>query len=89
MGPALLHEHAIAIRIESVALGDGMTIGVEHPLLAGEGAHQHEQRGLRQMEIGEQRAHHPEFKARIDKNVSLAASRPSPGPIARRNIRAS
>ena len=41
------------------------------------------------MEIGEQRAHHPEFKARIDKDVSLAASGLSPGPISRRNIRVS
>ena len=66
-----------------------MAISVEHSLLASESAHQHEQRGLRQMEIGEQRAHHSEFIARIDKDVSLAASRLSPGPISRRNIRAS
>ena len=30
------------------------------------------------MEIGEQRAHHPELKARIDKNVSFAAARRHP-----------
>ena len=41
------------------------------------------------MEIGEKRTHHPEFVARIDKNVSLAASGLHPVPIARRNIRVS
>ena len=50
-----------------------MAICVEHALLAREGAHQHEQRGLRQMEIGEQRTHHPELMAGIDKNIGLAA----------------
>jgi hypothetical protein len=54
----LLDEHAIAVRIESVARGHCMMISVEHSLLAGEGANQHQQRGLWQMEISEQAIDH-------------------------------
>ena len=55
-----------------------MAISVEHTLLASESAYQHEQGGLRQMEIGEQRPHHPDFMAGLDKDLSLAVSSRNP-----------
>ena len=51
-----------------------MAVGIEHALTASERAHQHEQSGLRQMKIGEHRAHHAELMAGIDKDIGLAAA---------------
>jgi hypothetical protein len=42
-------------------------------LVAGEGGDQHHQRGLWQMEIGDQQVGHLEFKAGGDEDVGVAA----------------
>lgn len=51
-----------------------MTISVEHSLLTSESAHQHQQRGLRQVEVGEQCTDYAEFISRVDKDIGLTAS---------------
>ena len=68
---ALLDEHAVAIGIEAVALGDGVAISVEHVFFSAQGAHQHEQRGLWQVEVGEQRAYDLKFVGGIDKEIGF------------------
>src|SRR5208337_5559923 len=47
------NQHAIPIRIESIPLLDRMPVGRQRQVRAGEGAHQQQQAGARQMEIGE------------------------------------
>ena len=80
----LLHKHAIAVGIEPVALAHSVAVGFEHFFFAGEGAHQHQQRRLRQVKICQQRSYHAEFVAWINKDVGFAASRlrPAGQPIA-------
>src|SRR6185312_7918319 len=73
LAPRLLDEHAVPVRIEPVFLFDGVAIGGQHALFAAEGTNQHQQRGLRQMKIGEQRANHPELKSGIDEQIGIAA----------------
>ena len=51
-----------------------VTVGLEHSILAAEGAHQHEQRGLRQVKVCEQRPHHAEVVvgiSRVNKDIGL------------------
>src|SRR5690606_26582481 len=70
--PPLLHQqHAIAVAEKAVFFAHGFGVGAEDQLASGEGAHQHEQRGLRQVEIGQQRAHRAEFIRRVNKNARL------------------
>src|SRR4051812_30454816 len=56
-------------------LFDGVLVGAEDVLLSGEGANQHEQSGLGQVEVGEHGVHDAEGVAGIDKNVSFARAR--------------
>src|SRR5271166_3070655 len=51
-----------------------MMVGAEDKIGSGEGRDQHEQRGLRQVEIGQQCADDAETVARIDKDVGIAAA---------------
>src|SRR5580704_13293030 len=70
-----LQEHAVSVGIEPVFLLDSMAVGVHHGFFSSESAHQHQQRGLWQVEIREQRTHDPKFVAAIDKYIGLAAAR--------------
>src|SRR5258706_10330328 len=70
---ALLYEHAIAIREETIALFHRMTIGGQHLFFSSERAHQHQQCRPGQMEISQQRVHNLEAKSRIDEDIGVAA----------------
>ena len=52
-----------------------MFVRGEHLLASRESAYQHQQRRLRQMEIGKHRPHYMKAVARIDKQVGLASAR--------------
>src|SRR4051812_41315387 len=75
---ALLDEHAIAVREEAVALADGVLVGGEDAVASGEGGDEHEERRLRQVEVGEQRAHDAEVEARVNKDVGFAGAGDEP-----------
>lgn len=53
---------------------DRVTVGAEYEVAPGESADQHEQGGFRQVEVGEQGAHHPEFEAGIDEDIGFAVA---------------
>src|SRR5215207_7694125 len=55
-------EHRIPITVEPVPLRHRLAIRFEHQLAPAERADQHEQRRLRQMEVGEQPAHDAKSK---------------------------
>ena len=67
------HNHGIAITEEPVALLDRMSIGTEYIFLSAKSAHQHEQRGFREVEIGDQYIHDTEAIAGRDENVGLTS----------------
>ena len=46
-------QHRVAVAVEAVAAGDGVVVGGEDALLAGEGGDEHDQRRARQVEVGE------------------------------------
>ena len=50
----LQDEHAVAVGEEAVPGLHGVAIGFENNVPAGEGGDQHQQRGLRQMKVGQQ-----------------------------------
>jgi len=58
----LFDEHAVSIGIKAVALGDGVGVGAQDVFFSTEGADQHEQRGLRQVEICKHCLDHLEFE---------------------------
>ncbi len=67
------HEQAsVAIGIEAVAARNRMGIGALHHVEPGEGRHQHEQRGARQMEIGHEPIDRTEAIARRNEETGLA-----------------
>src|SRR5207248_6373384 len=68
-------EHAVAEAIEAVVLSDRLAIGGEDPVPSGEGAHQHQQRALRQMKVGEHGVDNPELIARRDEEPGPALPR--------------
>jgi hypothetical protein len=47
-----LHEHAIAVGIETISLAHGMFVSLQCALPTGKRRHQHQQRRLRQVEVG-------------------------------------
>src|SRR5215475_9560758 len=49
-----VHEHGVAVAEEAIAGGDGVAVGGEDALGAGERADQHEQGRLGEMEVGDQ-----------------------------------
>src|SRR5580658_3583934 len=71
--PLAGEQHGIPVAEEAVTRRDGMRVGGEHRLAAGERAYQHEKCRLRQMEVGEQHIAHPETKSRPDEQACLAA----------------
>src|SRR6476661_5899565 len=72
---SLENQHSVPIAVEPVAFGDGGPVGVEDEFTPREGAHQDEERGLRQMEVREQAAQHPELEAGVDEQLRLASRR--------------
>ena len=56
-------EHAVSVGVEAVAIGDCVFVGAEDVLASTEGAYQHEQGGLRQVEVGQHRFDHFKFEA--------------------------
>ena len=65
-------EHGVAVAVEAVAGGDGVGVGREHPLAAGEGRDQQEQRRARQVEVREERVDRAELVARHDGQIGPA-----------------
>ena len=65
-------EHAIAVAEEAVFLLDRVRVCGQHALAAGEGADQHEETGLGQMEVGEEGADEAEVEAGRDEYFRLA-----------------
>ena len=53
---------------------DGVTVGAEDFFFSGEGADQHEQRGLRKVEVGEKGTHNLEVVSGIDEEIGVAGS---------------
>src|SRR5438093_583954 len=54
------NQHAVAKAIKAVALPDRLRVGGENSLPAREGADQHQQRALREMEVRDHRIDNPE-----------------------------
>ncbi len=52
----------------------GLAVGLHDEFFAGKGAHEHNERALRQVEGGEQTAHHLVFVAGVDEDVRIAAA---------------
>src|SRR5258708_32797481 len=79
----LFNKHAVSVRIKAVALGNRMFVSAEHVFFSAESADQHEQRGLRQMKVGQHRFDYFELEARINEKISHArpgGDGPSSGP---------
>src|SRR5215467_3638113 len=71
----LFQKHAIPVRIKPVCSFDRMPVGCQYRLSSSESTYQHQQRGLRQVEIGKQCADNPESVSRINKDASFSATR--------------
>src|SRR5438094_9756714 len=67
------NEHTVTIRVEAVALRDGVPVGRQHKILAAQRADQQQQTRARQVKIGQHGAGEAEFEARIDEQVRLTA----------------
>src|SRR5262245_45768706 len=65
-------KHRVAVTVEAIARGDGLAIGVEDSLAAGERGDEHQQRGSRQMEVRNQTGHDAELMARMNEEARLA-----------------
>ena len=65
-------EHGVAEGEEAVFLLDGLLIGAQDVLPPRQRRHQHHQRGLRQVEIGDETVQRLELVARIDEDVRPA-----------------
>src|SRR5229473_76045 len=68
------YQHRIAVAVEAIALGDGGIIRGSDQRAAGERRHQHQQRGSRQVEVGQQAADDLKAEAGIDEEVGRAAA---------------
>ena len=64
-------KHAVAVAEEAVVLLDGVAIGGEHLFAAGEGADEHEQARLGQVEICEQSGDETELEAGRDEDFGF------------------
>src|SRR5262245_13522757 len=65
-------EHRVAEAVEAVALAHSLFVAAQDKLTAGKRAHQHKQRGARQVEVGEQHIHGTEGVAGADEEASSA-----------------
>jgi len=73
-GARLLDEHAIAVGIKTVAARHRVLVSSEHFLRSSEGAHQHQQRRLRQMKIRKQSLDDLKFESRVDEEIGFSAA---------------
>src|SRR5687767_10371801 len=69
---SLQNQHRVAVAVEAIPGGDGVTVGAEHALAAGKGGHQHQERGLRQVKVRNQSLHDPEGMPRADKQLRFS-----------------
>src|ERR1700684_3554154 len=63
------NQHAVAIAVESVPAGDGMTVGSQHRLTAPKRRHQHQQRRAWQVEVSQQLIHDRKRMAWLYENI--------------------
>src|SRR5688500_3497500 len=68
---AAIDQHRVAVAEEAISLGDGVGVGAADVVDAGEGAHQHEQRGARQVEVRDQAVDRAEAVARQDEETGV------------------
>ena len=68
------YEHAISVREEAIAFGDGVLVSAVHVMASGEGADQHQQRRSWQVEVRQQRADRAKLKSGIDEDTGLSAA---------------
>src|SRR5205814_6440778 len=66
-------QHAIAVRIEPVALLDGVPVSGQREILPSECADQQEKTGPRQVEVSQHCAGELKLEARVDKQIRLAS----------------
>src|SRR6185369_605273 len=71
----LFDEHAIAVREEFIALLHGVFVCAENVLASGKARYQHQQSGLRQVKIGQQRSHGTKLKSRVDEDIGFSGLR--------------
>jgi hypothetical protein len=69
-----LYQHAVAVGIEAIMLGNCVAIGAQHIFFSAQRANQHEQRGLGQMKVGEQSLDYSEFVSGVDEQIGLTRS---------------
>ena len=67
----LKKQHAVAIAEKTVTLTHSMLISSQHPLPPGEGAHQHQQRRLWKVKVGQKAADDLESVTRPKKDLGL------------------
>jgi len=76
---ALKEEHAVAVGEEAVSFANGVGVGGEDQFPAvffsGKGADQHKQRGLWEVEVGQEAADDPELVAGAEKDTGLSGVR--------------
>ena len=73
--PALrFYEHAVAVGIETVTVGYSVGVRIQHILFPTESTDQHQQSGLRKVEVREKRVYYAEFIAGIDEEIGLSRS---------------
>ena len=75
-GPSAIlprQQHGVAVAVEAQPRLDGLPVGGQDTGGAGEGGDQHQQRALRQMEVGEQAIDHPEVEAGADEEPALSS----------------
>src|ERR1044071_1205986 len=68
----LPNEHAVAVTEKPVPLAHRFTVSFQNQFPTRERAHEHQQRGLRQMEIRQQRVHHAKLERRTDEQIGTA-----------------
>src|SRR6266702_2409008 len=64
--PRFRQKHRISVTEKTIPRAHCMLVSCEHGVLSGECAHEHEQCGLREMEVREQRIDNLEIKALTD-----------------------
>src|SRR5271165_1222592 len=72
LGYSSLDKHAVPIRVEAVVSTNRMFVSLQDPLAPSERGHQHQQRGLWQVEVGHHCAGDAELESRIDEDIGLA-----------------
>jgi hypothetical protein len=66
-------QHAIPVAEEAVALANGFSVGLHGQFFARKGADEHDERGLRQVEIRQQSVGDFELETGMDENIRAAA----------------